>query len=138
MPELPEIANLARQMQAELIGKTMTGIDVLQPKSLNVPEADFVAALTGARLLEVTYHGKWIRVETTQAWLFLGLGMGGEILLVTRETLPEKYRVLFDFDDGTTLAINFWWLCTQLVKMHFLPHIEGAILYSHPQILALH
>ena len=80
MPELPEIANLSRQMQAELVGKTIAGIEVLQPKCLNVPEAEFIAALTGARLLAVTYHGKWIRVETTQGWLFLGLGMGGRNL----------------------------------------------------------
>ena len=35
--------------------------------------------------------------------------MGGEILLVTRQTLPEKYRLLFDFDDQRCLAVNFWW-----------------------------
>jgi len=109
MPELPEIANLAHQMQAELVGKTIAGIEVLQPKCLNVPEADFVAALAGAKVCAVTYRGKWLRVETTQGWLFVSLGMGGETLLVTRETLPEKHRLLFDFDDGTTLSINFWW-----------------------------
>jgi hypothetical protein len=35
------------------------------------------------------------------------LGMGGEILLVTRGSLPDKYRLIFDFSDGTCLAINF-------------------------------
>jgi formamidopyrimidine-DNA glycosylase len=35
--------------------------------------------------------------------------MGGEILLVTRQTLPEKYRLVFDFDDQRCLAVNFWW-----------------------------
>jgi formamidopyrimidine-DNA glycosylase len=35
--------------------------------------------------------------------------MGGEILLVTRDTLPEKWRLIFDFADGTCLAVNFWW-----------------------------
>ena len=39
----------------------------------------------------------------------MGLGMGGELLLVTRDTLPEKHRLIFDFDDGTCLAVNFWW-----------------------------
>jgi formamidopyrimidine-DNA glycosylase len=81
----------------------------LQPKCLNVPEEAFIEALKGAQLLEVTSRGKWIFVETSQGWLLLNLGMGGEILLVTRATLPEKYRLVFDFDDGTCLAVNFWW-----------------------------
>ena len=39
----------------------------------------------------------------------LNLGMGGEILLVTRDSLPEKYRLILDFADNSCLAINHWW-----------------------------
>jgi formamidopyrimidine-DNA glycosylase len=109
MPELPEITVLARQMKTELVGKTIVCVEVLQPKSLNLPEEAFTWALTSARLRDVTHHGKWLLVETTQGWLLLNLGMGGEILLVSRDTLPEKHRTIFDLDDGTCLAINFWW-----------------------------
>lgn len=109
MPELPEITILARQMKNELVGKTFTNIEVLQPKCLNISKEEFVDALAGARLLDVTHRGKWLFVETTQGWLLLNLGMGGEILLTTRDALPEKYRLIFDFDDGTCLAVNFWW-----------------------------
>jgi formamidopyrimidine-DNA glycosylase len=109
MPELPEIASRALEMRASLVGKTITSIEILQPKCLNVPEDDFCAALTSARLLDVSNRGKWIFTETTQGWLLLNMGMGGEILLVTRATLPEKYRLIFDFDDDTCLAVNFWW-----------------------------
>jgi len=109
MPELPEITVLARQMKTELVGKTFTNIEVLQPKCLNVPPEAFVDALAGARLLDVGHRGKWLFVETTQGWLLLNLGMGGEVLLTTRDALPEKYRLIFDFDDGACLAINFWW-----------------------------
>jgi formamidopyrimidine-DNA glycosylase len=109
MPELPEIAVRAREMKQELVGKTISGIEILQPKCLNIPEKTFVQALTDAQLLDVTHRGKWLFVETTQGWLLLSLGMGGEILLVTREALPEKYRLIFDFDDGACLAVNFWW-----------------------------
>ena len=133
MPELPEITVLARQMKSELPGKTVAGMEILQPKCLNVEEEVFRAALTGARLLDVTHRGKWILSETDRGRLLLGLGMGGEILLVTRDTLPEKHRLIIDFDDGTCLAINFWWLCSQSTKQprplhtahrlpsHFLP-----------------
>lgn len=109
MPELPEITILARQMRAELVGRTITNIEVLQPKCLNVPAEEFVEALRGARLLGVTQRGKWLFCETTRGFLLLNLGMGGEIRLVTQEALPEKRRLLFDFDDGSCLLINFWW-----------------------------
>jgi formamidopyrimidine-DNA glycosylase len=109
VPELPEITVLARQMKSELVGKTITHVEVLQPKCVNLSEEAFSKALTGARLMDVTHHGKWLLVATTQGWLLLNSGMGGEILLVSRGTLPEKHRIIFDFDDGTCLAINFWW-----------------------------
>lgn len=109
MPELPEITCRAREMRKELVGKTITGIEALQPKCLNVPPERFVASLTGGKVQDVTYHGKWIFVETTKGYLLLNMGMGGEILLVTRDTLPEKWRLVFDFDDSACLSINFWW-----------------------------
>ncbi|MBN1814585.1 MAG: Fpg/Nei family DNA glycosylase [Anaerolineae bacterium] len=109
MPELPEITIFARDMRKELVGRTISAIEVLQPKCLNVPVEEFQAALTGAEIRDVTAQGKWLQVETTQGWLLLGLGMGGEILLTDRDNLPEKYRLIFDLADGACLAINFWW-----------------------------
>ena len=128
MPELPEIAVFARDMQRELTGRTISNIEVLQPKCLNVPAEQFQAALTGARIREVTAHGKWLKVETTQGWLLLGLGMGGEILLTDRDHLPEKYRLILDFDDGDCLAINFWWF-------GYAHYVEN--LADHPMVSAL-
>ena len=109
MPELPEITLLARQMNADLVGKTIVGVEVLQPKCLNISVEAFVDALTGARLLAVTNRGKWLFAETDRGWLLLNLGMGGEILLTSRAALPEKRRLIFDFTDGACLSVNFWW-----------------------------
>jgi len=36
MPELPEITSRAREMSQHLVGKTISAIQVLQPKCLNV------------------------------------------------------------------------------------------------------
>jgi formamidopyrimidine-DNA glycosylase len=109
MPELPEIATRARQMNAELFGNTISGIEVFQSKCLNIPQDAFIQRLTGAKIGPVTYHGKWLFLSTSQGWLLLNLGMGGEILLLNRSSLPEKFRLIFDFDDATCLAVNFWW-----------------------------
>ena len=109
MPELPEIAARAGEMNAELRGKIILNIEVLQPKCLNVTASNFIVSLYGAEWKGTTFHGKWLITDTSQGWFLLNLGMGGEILLVTRQTLPEKRRLIFDFTDGSALSINFWW-----------------------------
>lgn len=128
MPELPEITVLARDMQRELVGRTITGIEVLQPKCLNLPEEKFQTAVNSAKLLAVTSHGKWLQIETTRGWLLLNLGMGGEILLTSRDSLPEKVRLIFDLADGAALVVNFWWFGS----VHYVEHLT-----DHPQISAL-
>ena len=127
MPKLPEIASRACEMDQHLTGKIIAGIEVLQPKSLNLPVDQFTTALTGAGLRSASYHGKWIMVETTQGWLLVNLGMGGEILLVNRSTLPEKRRLIFDFTDSTCLSVNFWWFG----YVHFAPSDQ---LDRHPML----
>lgn len=109
MPELPEMLNRAGEMKKELVAKTISGVEVLQPKCLNLSPEAFAGALTGATITDVSYRGKWVQAQTTQGVLWLCLGMGGEILLVTRESLPPKHRLIIDFADATCLAINFWW-----------------------------
>jgi len=109
MPELPEIASRAREMNTELVGKTIQSVQVLQPKCLNIPVEEFQSRLSGAAISQVKYHGKWIQTETSNGWFLLNMGMGGEIFLVQRTTLPEKVRLIIDFTDSTCLAINFWW-----------------------------
>jgi len=109
MPELPEIVCRAREMNEELVGRTIRSIEVLQPKCLNVPVDEFRRGLTGARTLRVTHHGKWLFVETSRGYLLINMGMGGELLLVPRGELPERWRVRFDLDAEAALAINFWW-----------------------------
>ena len=96
-------------MDARLKGRVIRGVEVLQPKCLNVPVGAFVKALSGAKIAAVSNRGKWLFVETTKGHLLLNLGMGGEILLVPQTKLPEKWRVRFDLDRGEALAVNFWW-----------------------------
>jgi formamidopyrimidine-DNA glycosylase len=127
MPEYPEIAARAAEMNELLTGKTISTIEVLQPKCLNVEEGRFVESLTGASLCTTVPRGKWLCTDTSQGWLLLNMGMGGEILLADREHLPEKRRLIFDFTDGTCLAVNFWWFG----YAHYLP---PGPLEAHEQI----
>lgn len=109
MPELPEITSRARELQNFLPGKRFTSFTIHQPKSLNLPPEDFISALSGALVLRVSNHGKWIFIETDRGYLLLNLGMGGEILRCAPDRLPAKVRFVLELDSGEALAINFWW-----------------------------
>lgn len=117
MPELPEITVRAKEMKQALVGKTIIALEILQPKSLNMTKEAFTEQVLQARILDVMNRGKWIFIETSRGWLLINLGMGGEILIVKRPNLPKKYRLCFDFDDQSSLAINFWWFG----YVHFVP-----------------
>lgn len=109
MPELPEIFCRAREMNESLRERVITSIEVKQPQCLNVSVEAFEAGLLGSRIDDTHQQGKWLVTDTSQGHLLINLGMGGELLLVERHALPEKWRIRFDFEDGLTLAINFWW-----------------------------
>jgi formamidopyrimidine-DNA glycosylase len=114
MPELPEIYTRTQEMKAALPRCKISRIEVIQPKSLNLSESEFTASLSGAKILDVTYRGKWIVVETDRGYLLLNLGMGGEILLTAPTELPEKRRLVFHLEgpdpgEQLCLSVNFWW-----------------------------
>ena len=130
MPEYPEIAVRAREMNELLHGKTIAAVEVLQPKCLNISEDQFKETLAGAMLRGTTQRGKWLVTDTTRGWLLLNMGMGGELLLVDRKHLPEKHRIILDFTDNTCLSVNFWWFG----YAHYLP---PGPLEAHEQLAKL-
>jgi formamidopyrimidine-DNA glycosylase len=130
MPELPEIANRAREMQEHLTGRIIAGVEVIQPKCLNEPPDTFRTHISGAMIRSTIHRGKWILTELDRGWLLFNLGMGGELLLVHRANLPVKYRLVFDFADGDCLSVNFWWFGYS----HFCS-LEG--IKNHPQVSKL-
>ena len=130
MPELPEIMSRAKELKAEITGLTIQHIEVLQPKCLNLPAPTFMKSLSQAKIADVISKGKWILINTDHGWLLENMGMGGELLLITRDSLPKKYRLLFDFSDGRTLSINYWWFG----YTHFVKKDE---LHNHPMLRKL-
>lgn len=111
MPELPEVANLARQMDRELHRRSVAAVDVLQPKCLNVPPREFEQLVTGTSVGPVTSRGKWIFMELKPGTtLMINLGMGGELLYHRKgEPLPANRQAALLFTDGSALSQHFWW-----------------------------
>ncbi len=108
---MPEIYNLAMQMNKELQGKTIADIDIVQEKCLNVNSGEFKELLTGQSIGETQSRGKWIFTAAGKdTTLLLNLGMGGDVLYHKPGSETEgKYKLKFKYTDGTALSINFWW-----------------------------
>ncbi len=111
MPELPEIAVIARQMKKEIVGKSITDIEIRQPKNLNIPESEFVNTVKGKIISDVSGKGKWIFIKLDSAYyMLINLGMGGDLLYCTSDhKLPEKRQFKLSFSDGTGFTIFFSW-----------------------------
>lgn len=111
MPELPEIRNLAGQIDGALRGAVIVGTEVFQPKCLNRPAEEWTKLICGRKILDARSRGKWcvIGMEGTVS-LRLNLGMGGEFLLhEADEEMPEKRRLALFLKDGRRISVNFWW-----------------------------
>ena len=111
MPELPEILVLSRQMRLEVVGKEVAYVDVLQPKNLNMPVEEFVKTIVGRRIVSVEAKGKWLILKLSgEYFLLMNLGMGGDLLhFRPDDALPESYKFMLRFSDGSGFTINFWW-----------------------------
>ena len=111
MPELPEITVIAEQMDKEIKGKRITGIEVKQPKNLNMPAKEFIKIIKGKAVEGVSSKGKWLFMKLDHGYfLLINLGMGAELLhFKPNQKLPEKAQFNLTFSDKTGFTIHFWW-----------------------------
>jgi len=109
VPELPEIAILAKQMTRQLKGKQIADVNVTQPKCLNISPKRF-RRIVGKRIKETTSKGKWLFTDLHPDVLLLNLGMGGDLIYHKNEaTIPQKYQFRVTFKDDSALTASFFW-----------------------------
>jgi formamidopyrimidine-DNA glycosylase len=122
VPELPEIAVIARQMNDELRDKCINEVEARQPKNLNVPVVKFCKTIKGKTVDSVMSRGKWLFMKLEPAhFLLINLGMGAELLhFSSGQKLPDNYHFRLEFSDKTGFTIHFWWFG----YVHLLPEKE--------------
>jgi formamidopyrimidine-DNA glycosylase len=111
--EMPEATILARQMQAELPGRTVAGYalqDAAKLQSMGFFNKDSAAfeQLTGRRVAQVTSRGNTMLMNLSgEKALILSPEYGGEILFLENgEPLPARYHFRLDFADGSALTVR--------------------------------
>jgi formamidopyrimidine-DNA glycosylase len=111
MPELPEIAVKARQMDKRLKGKRIAEVEIRQPKNLNMPVSEFLRTAKEKVINSVSSRGKWIFIKLDPAYyMLINLGMNADLIYFTlKQKLPEKYQFKLTFSDDTGFTIQFQW-----------------------------
>ena len=138
MPELPEVETVRRGLAQYLVGKTVTGAKVENPKSFWASTNDISAFLYGATVTAVRRRAKVLMIDLSSNYTLLThLKMTGQLVYVGADnerfgaghpsdsligTLPDRStRVVITFRDGSHLYFNdqrkFGW-------MKLLPTVE--------------
>ena len=103
MPELPEVEVVRIGLEAHVVGRTVTGVEVLHPRPLRrhlAGPGDFAARLTGRRIEGARRRGKylWLPLDSGDA-LLAHLGMSGQLLVQPVGAPAERHlRVRFSLD----------------------------------------
>ncbi|GGC94963.1 formamidopyrimidine-DNA glycosylase [Tersicoccus solisilvae] len=101
MPELPEVEVVRRGLAPWAVGRTVTDVDVVDPRSIRRHPGGteaFTAALTGRRLTAAVRRGKflWLPLAAPGAdaeptALVVHLGMSGQVLIQPAASPDEKH-----------------------------------------------
>ena len=104
MPELPEVETIKRQLNKEISGKKITGVEVLAEKTLKTPKAQFLKYTVGTKIKSVERRAKLLILNLNNGWSILThLKMTGQY--VYDGEAHQHTRVIFCF--GPKLKIMF-------------------------------
>ena len=103
MPELPEVEVVRRGLEAHVVGRTVTAVDVLHPRPVRRHAAgatDFADRLAGRRFVVARRRGKYLWLPLDSGDALLGhLGMSGQMLVQPAGAPDERHlRVRFHLD----------------------------------------
>ena len=95
MPELPEVEVVRAGLEAHVVGRTVTHVEVLHPRPVRRHLAgpdDFADALTGRTFVAACRRGKylWLPLDNGDA-LLAHLGMSGQMLVQPASAPAERH-----------------------------------------------
>ncbi|WP_049723187.1 bifunctional DNA-formamidopyrimidine glycosylase/DNA-(apurinic or apyrimidinic site) lyase [Gilvimarinus polysaccharolyticus] len=117
MPELPEVETTLRGVAPHIIGRTVAGVIVRQPRLRWPVPVELNELLLGQTLLGATRRGKYLLLTFAQGTLLIHLGMSGNLRIVpvgTPAALHDHVDIIFG---------------TQVLRYHD-PRRFGSILWQ--------
>ncbi|MEV7604875.1 bifunctional DNA-formamidopyrimidine glycosylase/DNA-(apurinic or apyrimidinic site) lyase [Paenarthrobacter sp. NPDC089322] len=125
MPELPEVEVVRRGLSRWVLGRTITGVEVLDPRSIRrhgLGVEDFIGNLEQATVLDVVRRGKFLwmplGMDGSQSHheplprvaLMAHLGMSGQLLMQDPDVPDEKHlkvRIRLSEAEGMPEQLRF-------------------------------
>ena len=141
MIEMPEAVTLARQMNTQLIGKTIVrfarGTQTHKFLWLNRPDEEYATILPGRSITGASSYGRSVYIHMGKENLLWWTDAGGKILYhAPGEEPPAKCHLLWEFSDGShlTYALQMWGAVRLLDATEFdeRPHAETGLPPLHP------
>ena len=86
MPELPEVETTRRGLAPHLVGHTVVGLDVRQPRLRWPVPPELISALPGQRIEAIERRAKYLLVHTRPGSAVLHLGMSGSLRVLPAGT----------------------------------------------------
>ncbi len=108
MPELPEVETLRRDLEARVIGRTITSCAVAEdaPRLVQLmTRAEFCRQLTGRTIAGVRRRGKYLIVDLDdeRAWVMHRRMSGNMLYRLPDDPADDYTRAAFGLDDGHEL-----------------------------------
>jgi formamidopyrimidine-DNA glycosylase len=108
VPELPEVEVVRRDLEREVVGKKIKGVDVDGMRSIRRyrQRKQFTSELDGRKITAVSRRGKYLVMKLDDGnALIVHLGMSGQLLRAksSREAMPKHTHVTITFTQGGQL-----------------------------------
>ena len=113
MPELPEVETIKRQLNLLAAGKKISQVEILLPKIVKAPLAEFKKAVVGAKIKEFNRRAKILIIELNNGWsILIHLKLSGQLIYqnqisnIKNQNLRKYTHVILHFSDGSHLLFN--------------------------------
>lgn len=108
MLEYPEVITIVKQMQAELIGRTVQSGMVVKKNSnmfMSESDAERYGALCGGKVTQIDCQAPDFYIMLDNGYGILVCQSGGKLLFnATEADRPKTYNIVFEFTDGSSLT----------------------------------
>jgi len=112
MPELPEVETIRRDLAAKIVGRKITSVNILSPKTASHSAAFFVKALVGRHITKVERRGKLLilalsasRLEYSH--LLIHLKMTGQLIYQDKTTaIAGGHSLSRALDDSLAASVG--------------------------------
>ncbi len=104
MPELPEVETIRRQLEKEIVGKTIVDVWWDRPKMLRPRPEAFVNGVKNRRITGVERKAKLLIFELSDGFFVCHLRLSGRLLVRRKDDKPDDYvHVVLKFENNKEL-----------------------------------